>query len=92
MRGYQGVRFKFVDDPATYAAHDAMLLENLSGEMGADRSLEDGDRIDLGGGVTLTTVHTPGYWPARSRSCSTAPVWRSPATRSRGGERAGRSR
>jgi glyoxylase-like metal-dependent hydrolase (beta-lactamase superfamily II) len=61
IRGYQGVRFRFVDDPALYAAHDAMLLENLSGEMGADRSLADGDRIDLGGGVTLTTVHTPGH-------------------------------
>jgi hydroxyacylglutathione hydrolase len=61
IRGYQGVRFRFIDDPAAYAAHDAMLLENLSGEMGADRALEDGDRIDLGGGVTLTTVHTPGH-------------------------------
>lgn len=61
IRGYQGVRFKFIDDPAAYAAHDAMLLENLSGEMGADRSLADGDRIDLGGGVTLTTIHTPGH-------------------------------
>ena len=61
IRGYQGVRFRFVDDPAGYAAHDAMLLENLSGEMGADRALTDGDRIDLGGGVTLTTIHTPGH-------------------------------
>jgi glyoxylase-like metal-dependent hydrolase (beta-lactamase superfamily II) len=61
IRGYQGVRFRFVDDPALYAAHDAMLLENLSGEMGADRALADGDRIDLGGGVALTTVHTPGH-------------------------------
>ena len=61
IRGYQGVRFRFIDDPAGYAAHDAMLLENLSGEMGADRALADGDRIDLGGGVTLTTVHTPGH-------------------------------
>jgi hydroxyacylglutathione hydrolase len=61
MRGYQGVRFRFIDDPAAYAAHDALLLENLSGEMAADRALTDGDRIDLGGGVTLTTVHTPGH-------------------------------
>jgi hydroxyacylglutathione hydrolase len=61
IRGYQGVRFRFIDDPALYSAHDAMLLENLSGEMGADRALADGDRIDLGGGVTLTTVHTPGH-------------------------------
>lgn len=61
IRGYQGVRFRFLDDPAAYAAHDAMLLENLSGEMAADRALVDGDRINLGGGVTLTTVHTPGH-------------------------------
>jgi glyoxylase-like metal-dependent hydrolase (beta-lactamase superfamily II) len=61
IRGYGGARFRFIDDPAAYAAHDAMLLENLSGEMAADRSIEDGDRIDLGGGVTLTTVHTPGH-------------------------------
>ena len=38
-----------------------MIFENLSGELGADRSLSDGDRIDLGGGVVLTTVHTPGH-------------------------------
>ena len=61
MRGYQGVRFRFIDDPAAYAAHDALLLENLSGQMAADRALTDGDRIDLGGGVSLTTVHTPGH-------------------------------
>jgi glyoxylase-like metal-dependent hydrolase (beta-lactamase superfamily II) len=61
IRGYQGVRFRFIDDPALYAAHDAMLLENLSGELAADRALADGDRIDLGGGVTLTTIHTPGH-------------------------------
>jgi len=61
IRGYQGVRFRFIDDPSLYAAHDAMLLENLSSEVGADRPLADGDRIDLGGGVSLTTVHTPGH-------------------------------
>jgi glyoxylase-like metal-dependent hydrolase (beta-lactamase superfamily II) len=61
IRGYQGTRFRFIEDPALYAAHDALLLENLSGEMAADRPLADGDRIDLGGGVTLTTVHTPGH-------------------------------
>ena len=61
IRGYQGVRFKFIEDPALYAAHDAMLLENLSGEMAADRALTDGDRINLGGGITVTTIHTPGH-------------------------------
>ncbi|MFN8633164.1 MAG: MBL fold metallo-hydrolase [Chloroflexota bacterium] len=61
IRGYQGVRFRFIEDPALYAAHDALLLENLSGQMAADHPLADGDRIDLGGGITLTTVHTPGH-------------------------------
>jgi glyoxylase-like metal-dependent hydrolase (beta-lactamase superfamily II) len=55
------VRFRFIDNPALYASHDAMLLENLSGEMAADRALKDGDRINLGGGITITTIHTPGH-------------------------------
>ncbi|MCC7372710.1 MAG: MBL fold metallo-hydrolase [Chloroflexi bacterium] len=61
IAGYQGVRFQFIDNPSLYAAHDAMLLENLSGEMAADRALKDGDRINLGGGISITTVHTPGH-------------------------------
>ena len=61
LDGYQGVRFAFVDDPAGFREHGAMIFENLSGELGADRSLSDGDRIDLGGGIVLTTVHTPGH-------------------------------
>jgi hydroxyacylglutathione hydrolase len=61
LDGYQGVRFQFVDDPAGFRDHGAMIFENLSGELGADRELKDGDRIDLGGGVVLTTVHTPGH-------------------------------
>lgn len=61
IAGYQGVRFKFIDNPTLYANHDAMLLENLSGEMAADRALKDGDRINLGGGITVSTVHTPGH-------------------------------
>ncbi len=61
LDGYQGVRFKFVDDPGGFREHGALIFENLSGELGADRSLSDGDRIDLGGGIVLTTVHTPGH-------------------------------
>lgn len=61
LDGYQGVRFQFVDDPTGFTDHGAMIFENLSGELGADRSLSDGDRIDLGGGIVLTTVHTPGH-------------------------------
>ncbi|MCC6178405.1 MAG: MBL fold metallo-hydrolase [Chloroflexi bacterium] len=75
IRGYQGVRFRFVDDPAGYAAHDALLLENLSGELGADRALTDGDRIDLGGGVVMTTVHTPGHSPGSVTFLLEGPDW-----------------
>ena len=75
MRGYQGVRFRFIDDPAAYAAHDALLLENLSSEMAADRTLADGDRIDLGGGVTLTTVHTPGHSAGAVTFVLDSPNW-----------------
>jgi hypothetical protein len=69
-----------------------MLLENLSGEMGADRSLEDGDRIDLGGGVTSSPFTRPATPPARSHSCSDGADLAFAVTRFRGGERTARSR
>lgn len=75
MRGYQGVRFRYIDDPAAYATHDAMLFENLSGELGADRALSDGDRIDLGGGITLTTIHTPGHSAGAVTFVLDGPEW-----------------
>lgn len=58
-----GARFRFIDDSAALAAADALLLENISGQLGADRELSDGERVDLGGGVSLRVVHTPGHSP-----------------------------
>ncbi|MFN8525428.1 MAG: MBL fold metallo-hydrolase [Chloroflexota bacterium] len=63
IAGYAGARFRFIDAPELLAAHDAMLMENLSAELAADRPLTDGDRINLGGGVTVSVVHTPGHSP-----------------------------
>lgn len=40
---------------------EASVLRLLGREVGVDRLLEDGDRIDLGGGVELLVVHTPGH-------------------------------
>jgi hydroxyacylglutathione hydrolase len=61
--GYQALRFQYLDDPDQLARHDALLMENLSGELAADRSLQGGERISLGGDVTIEVVHTPGHSP-----------------------------
>ncbi len=62
-RGYYGVRFRYLDQPELLAQADALLLENISGELAADREVADGDRIDLGGGIGVSVVHTPGHSP-----------------------------
>jgi glyoxylase-like metal-dependent hydrolase (beta-lactamase superfamily II) len=59
--GYQALRFRYIDDPAALARHDAMIMENLSGELAADRVLSGGERISLGGDWTVEVVHTPGH-------------------------------
>lgn len=61
--GYQAVRFQYLDDPAALAKQDALIMENLSGELAADRSLQGGERISLGGDVSIEVVHTPGHSP-----------------------------
>jgi glyoxylase-like metal-dependent hydrolase (beta-lactamase superfamily II) len=33
----------------------------VGGSVAVDRTLKDGDRIDLGGGLTLEVIHTPGH-------------------------------
>jgi hydroxyacylglutathione hydrolase len=73
--GYAGMRFRYVDDPAGLAQHDAMLMENLSGELIADRDLAGGEHIDLGGGVTLSVVHTPGHSPGSVSFVLDGPEW-----------------
>jgi glyoxylase-like metal-dependent hydrolase (beta-lactamase superfamily II) len=38
-------------------------MENLSGELRADRELQGGERINLGGDISIEVVHTPGHSP-----------------------------
>jgi hydroxyacylglutathione hydrolase len=61
--GYQELRFRYLDDMEALARQDALLMENLSGELAADRELRGGERINLGGDITLEAVHTPGHSP-----------------------------
>jgi glyoxylase-like metal-dependent hydrolase (beta-lactamase superfamily II) len=59
--GYQALRFRYLDDPASLARQEALLMENLSGELAADRELQGGERISLGGDVTIEVVPTAGH-------------------------------
>jgi glyoxylase-like metal-dependent hydrolase (beta-lactamase superfamily II) len=61
--GYQAIRFRYLDDPAALATQDALVMENLSGELAADRELRGGERINLGGDYAIDVVHTPGHSP-----------------------------
>ena len=61
--GYQALRFRYLDDLDALSKQDAVLMENISGELAADRSLSGGERIDLGGGIDIDVVHTPGHSP-----------------------------
>jgi glyoxylase-like metal-dependent hydrolase (beta-lactamase superfamily II) len=61
--GYQALRFRYLDDTQALAQHDALLMRNLSGELAADRELRGGERISLGGDVSVEVVHTPGHSP-----------------------------
>jgi len=59
--GYQALRFRYMDDPQALARQEALLMENLSGELAADRELIGGERISLGGDVTIEVVPTAGH-------------------------------
>jgi hydroxyacylglutathione hydrolase len=61
--GYQALRFRYLDDAEALARQDALLMENLSGELAADRELQGGERISLGGDFTVEAVATPGHSP-----------------------------
>ena len=72
---YLGVRFRYVEAPEALAGTEALLFENIGGEIGADRELTDGDRVDLGGGVVLRAVHTPGHTPGSASYVLDGPDW-----------------
>ncbi|HEX8969050.1 MAG TPA: MBL fold metallo-hydrolase [Chloroflexota bacterium] len=61
--GYQALRFRYLDDMDALARQDALIMENLSGELRADRELRGGERISLGGDISIEVVHTPGHSP-----------------------------
>ncbi|MDQ3811004.1 MAG: MBL fold metallo-hydrolase [Chloroflexota bacterium] len=61
--GYQALRFRYLDDPEALARQDALVMENLSGELAADRELQGGERINLGGDVSIEVIATPGHSP-----------------------------
>jgi glyoxylase-like metal-dependent hydrolase (beta-lactamase superfamily II) len=45
-------------------ARQAAVVESLGeGNAGVDRLLDDGDRIDLGAGIELSVIHSPGHTP-----------------------------
>jgi glyoxylase-like metal-dependent hydrolase (beta-lactamase superfamily II) len=45
-------------------ARQAVFARTLGkGDAGIDRELSDGDRVDLGSGVVLTVIHSPGHTP-----------------------------
>lgn len=48
---------------AAIPAREAVLLRLLGKEVACDRQLEEGDVVDLGSGVRLQVVHTPGHTP-----------------------------
>lgn len=60
LRGFAAARWRMLERPELRSEMERTMLENIGGEMRADRVLADGDRIDLGD-VTLTAVHTPGH-------------------------------
>jgi glyoxylase-like metal-dependent hydrolase (beta-lactamase superfamily II) len=53
--------FETIGYPAEGEPLEASVLGLLGREVGVDRLLEDGDRVDLGGGVELLVIHTPGH-------------------------------
>lgn len=61
--GYQALRFRYLDDPEGLKRQDALIMENLSGEVRADRELRGGERISLSGDISIEVVHTPGHSP-----------------------------
>jgi glyoxylase-like metal-dependent hydrolase (beta-lactamase superfamily II) len=53
--------FPTIDADHLRPAREASLMRLLGRAVGVDRLLDDGDVVDLGVGVRLTVVHTPGH-------------------------------
>ena len=73
--GYQALRFRYLDDAESLAKQDALVMENLSGELAADRELKGGEHINLGVDTSVTVVHTPGHSPGSVSFVLDGPDW-----------------
>lgn len=58
---YLALRDRYIDNPDAEAEQTAMAERAISGEMTADVVVRGGESLDLGGGVTVSVVHTPGH-------------------------------
>lgn len=58
---YLGLRATYIDNPDAEAQQTQMASKAISGEMSADLVVRGGEKLDLGGGVTVTVHHVPGH-------------------------------
>lgn len=60
---YKRIREPYVRQPDGAARQESMLLEVIGNEMQPTQELVGGERLSLGGGLSLDVVHTPGHSP-----------------------------
>lgn len=63
VRKYVDLRQQYLDDPEGVARQTAMAGEVISGELEPTMLVTGGETLDLGGGVKVSVVHTPGHTP-----------------------------
>lgn len=59
--GYYTSAARYMDAPEVEAERRAALRDAIGPARAADRLFDDGDEIDLGGGITFTAIHVPGH-------------------------------
>ncbi|HEX2513175.1 MAG TPA: MBL fold metallo-hydrolase [Chloroflexota bacterium] len=60
-RGYSTIQFRLLDDAPGREAQAAMLRRSVGTPAPVDEWIVDGARYDLGGGISLRALHTPGH-------------------------------
>jgi len=58
---YKSLQGKYIKDPVLQEKHIAMLTNDIGDNIEPDMEVVDGDRIHLGGEVSLTVIETPGH-------------------------------
>ncbi|MBN1321917.1 MAG: MBL fold metallo-hydrolase [Thermoleophilia bacterium] len=58
-----GPRTRMLRGDEAAAAERAAYIEGMGGGLAADRLLEDGDLLDLGGSLEIRVIHLPGHTP-----------------------------